>query len=160
NFYYADYRIGGGMKVYNFDLWTCCSGTYLQDVADYHNLGYYKDAQGIYVNMYMPSELTWTGPTGKVVFTQNTTYPDGETSTIAIKTEQPASFAIRFRVPAWTKGASVSVNGAPARVEATPGTWASVRREWKDGDTVAITIPLTLRMLPVDKWHPDRVAIA
>lgn len=160
NFYYADYRVGGGMKVYNFDLWTCCSGTYIQDVADYHNLGYYKDAQGIYVNMYIPSELTWTGPKGKVVFTQTTKYPDAETSTIAIKTAQPASFAIRFRIPEWTKGAVVSVNGTPAHVASTPGTWATVQREWKDGDSVEITIPLTLRMLPVDRWHPDRLAIA
>ncbi|HET7565822.1 MAG TPA: beta-L-arabinofuranosidase domain-containing protein [Gemmatimonadaceae bacterium] len=158
-FYYADYRVGGGMKVYNWDTFTCCSGTYFQDVADFHNLGYYKDAHGIYVNMYIPSELTWTGPHGPVTFTQHTRYPDDERATLTVHTATPSAFAIRFRIPEWTRGASVRVNGAPVHVAAEPGTWATVQRTWSDGDTVEVHIPLTLRMLPVDKWHPNRVAV-
>ena len=34
NFYYSDYRVGGGMKVYNWDTYTCLSGTYIQNLAD------------------------------------------------------------------------------------------------------------------------------
>ena len=43
-FYYSDYRLAGGMKVYYWDALPCCSGTYIQAVADYHNIIYYKDA--------------------------------------------------------------------------------------------------------------------
>jgi DUF1680 family protein len=159
NFYYADYRVGGAAKVYNWDMYTCCSGTYIQDVADYHNLGYYKDAQGIYVNMYIPSELTWKGPNGTVKFTQETRYPDEENSTITMRMLAPSAFSVRFRIPEWTRNASVMVNGESTRVPAAPGTWATVQRTWKDGDRVEVRIPLTLRMLPVDRWHPDRVAV-
>ena len=158
-FYYADYRVGGGAKVYNWDAYTCCSGTYIQDVADFHNLGYYRDAKGIYVNMYIPSELTWDGPRGTVKFTQETRYPDVGSSTLTVRTATPSEFAIRFRIPEWTRGASVRVNGAQARVSAEPGTWASVERTWSDGDSVEVRIPLTLRMVPVDRWHPNRVAV-
>ena len=63
NFYYGDYRVGGGMKVYNWDNFTCCSGTYSQNMADYYNLVYYKDAKGLYVNLYVPSDVTWQRPT-------------------------------------------------------------------------------------------------
>ena len=42
NFYYADYRVGGGMKVYNWDTCTCCSGTFMQNVAEYANLIYFQ----------------------------------------------------------------------------------------------------------------------
>ncbi len=59
NFYYGDYRVGGGMKVYNWDNFTCCSGTYSQNIADYYNLAYYKDAGSLYVNLYLPSDVTW-----------------------------------------------------------------------------------------------------
>ena len=57
NFYYSDYRIAGGLKVDYWENYTCCSGTYLQNMADYHNLIYYQDASALYVNLYVPSEV-------------------------------------------------------------------------------------------------------
>ena len=114
NFYYGDYRVGGGMKVYNWDTFTCCSGTYLQNLADYHNLIYYKDADSLYVNLYVPSEVTWTRRGGTVVLEQQTRYPEAETSVLTVKTARPARFAIKLRVPQWTRGMRVTINGAAA----------------------------------------------
>ena len=79
-FYYGDYRLGGGMKVYNWDTYTCCSGTYIQNLAEYHNLIYFKDADGLFVNLYVPSEVKWNG----VTLTQETRYPDAETTTLTL----------------------------------------------------------------------------
>lgn len=159
NFYYSDYRVGGGMKVYNWDTFTCCSGTYIQDVADFHNLIYFRDAAGVYVNLYLPSSVTWRGPAGEVTLVQETRYPEAETSMLTLRMARPASFALRFRVPSWTRGAGVRVNGAAAPVPCTPGSWATIERTWQPGDRVEIRIPLVLRMEPVDEHHPDRVAV-
>jgi DUF1680 family protein len=160
NFYYSDYRVDGGLKVYNWEMWTCCSGTYIQAVADYHNLIYFKDAANLYVNLFVPSEVTWTRPDGDVKLTQETNYPEAETSTLTLELKRPATFGIKFRVPAWARDVSVKVNGATASVEHASGTWASIEREWKSGDRVEIRIPLAARMLPVDPQHPRRVAVA
>src|SRR5258708_2509536 len=73
-FYYSDYRVGGGMKVYYWDAWPCCSGTYIQAVADYHNIIYYKDASSLYVNGFVPSEVTWSHPGGEVKLAQERTH--------------------------------------------------------------------------------------
>src|SRR5258708_35636284 len=81
-FYYSDYRVGGGMKVYYWDAWPCCSGTYIQAVADYHNLIYYKDASSLYVNLFVSSEVTWNHPGGEVKLAQETDYPEAETTTL------------------------------------------------------------------------------
>jgi hypothetical protein len=159
NFYYSDYRVGGGMKVFNWEVCTCCSGTYFQDIADYHNLIYYRDDDGMYVNMYVPSEVVWKGNSGNVKLTQETRYPDEDTSRLTVNVSRATAFSLRFRIPAWTQGASLSVNGAPWTGQATPGTWASVQRTWQDGDVVEIRIPLRMRMQPVDTQHPDRVAV-
>ena len=159
NFYYADYRVGGGMKVYNWDTCTCCSGTYIQNVADYHNLIYFRDADGLYVNLYVPSEVHWRVAGGDVRLTQDTQYPDADTTSLTIRTASPSSFALRFRVPAWTTRVTARVNGAPVAMEATPGMWGTIRRTWQSGDSVELQIPLTLRMEPVDRQHPDRVAV-
>jgi DUF1680 family protein len=159
NFYYGDYRAGGGMKVYNWDTYTCCSGTYIQNIADYHNIVYYKDADALYVNLFVPSEVTWSRPEGDVHVVQDTNYPDGDTTTLTIGMKAPGSFSLRFRVPAWTREVTVRTNGEETPVAATPGTWATLSRTWSSGDRVEIRIPLRLRMEPVDRQHPDRVAV-
>lgn len=157
-FYYSDYRMAGGMKVYYWDAWPCCAGTYIQAVADYPNLIYYKDASSLYVNLFVPSEVTWKRRDGDVKLTQETNYPETDTTTLKLALSQDQNFALKFRVPAWTRDASVKLNGAPLEITATPGAWAAVDRTWKSGDTVEIQIPLTWHLLPADKQHPDRVA--
>ena len=159
NFYYSDYRVNGGMKVYNWEMWTCCSGSYIQAVADYHNIIYFKDSSALYVNLYLPSEATWSRPDGEVKLVQQTNYPESDTSTVTLELERETRFALKFRIPVWTRDASLRINGVNAGVECKPGEWAVVERAWKSGDAVEIHIPLTLRMQAVDRQHPGRVAV-
>jgi uncharacterized protein len=159
NFYYSDYRVTGGMKVYNWERWTCCSGSYIQAVSDYCNIIYYKDADSLYVNLYVPSEVTWKRAAGSISLTQETGYPNEEKITFKLAMAAPTSFPLKFRVPAWAKDATVKVNGTAVSTECKPGEWATLAREWSNGDKVELHIPLPLRMTPVDSQHPDRVAI-
>ena len=76
-------------------------------MADYHNLIYYKDASGLYVNLYVPSEVTW----GEIKVVQETGYPDTETSTLTLEMNRSTSFPLRFRVPLWANDVSLKVNG-------------------------------------------------
>jgi DUF1680 family protein len=159
SFYYSDYRVTGGMKVYKVARYSCCSGTYLQCVADYHNLIYYHTPASLCVNLYVPSEVTWHGPVGDVKLVQTTTYPETETSHLRLTLEKPASFTLKFRVPEWSEGVSAEVNGREAVAAAKPGSWGEIERTWNSGDEVEITIPLKLRMVPIDPQHPRRVAV-
>ena len=159
HFYYADYRVSGGVKVYARDVYTCCSGTYCQAVAEYPNLIYFKDGPNLCVNLYLPSEVTWGGPDGKVKLTQDTAYPEAQTATFTFDLKSPARVAVKFRVPTWSNDMSMKVNGEPANAECKPGTWAVIERTWKHGDQVEVSIPLKLRFSAVDKWHPQRVAV-
>ncbi len=158
-FYYSDYRVAGGMKVYYWDAWPCCSGTYIQAVADYPNIIYYKDASSLYVNLFVPSEVTWTRPDSEVKLTQETNYPEEETTTLKLELPKPLKFPLRFRVPSWTHDVSVKVNASPVQLECQPGTWATLERTWNSGDEVELQLPLPIRMQPVDHQHPERVAI-
>jgi hypothetical protein len=40
-----------------WDTWPCGSGTYIQTVADYFNVIYFKNPTGLFVNLYVPSDL-------------------------------------------------------------------------------------------------------
>lgn len=159
HFYYADYRVAGGVKVYARDVYTCCSGTYCQAVSDYPNQIYYRDATSLYVNLYLASEVAWAGPDGDVRMVLDTRYPEAETSTFTLALNRRSRFTLKFRVPAWSNGMTVKVNGATVNTECRPGTWAAVERTWDSGDQVDVRIPLHLRFSSVDRWHPQRVAI-
>lgn len=159
HFYYADYRVAGGVKIYSRSPYTCCSGTYIQNIADFHNLIYYKDDANLYVSLYVPSEVTWRRADGAVTVTQETKYPEAETSTLTVKTDGSKKFAMKLRIPGWSPDASVTVNGAPANVKCTPGEWATIDRTWNSGDRVEIKIPLRMRMQAVEKAYPQRVAV-
>jgi DUF1680 family protein len=158
-FYYADYHTGSGTRSYLWDHWPCCSGTYIQAVADYPNLIYFRDPSGLYINLFVPSEVTWRQSGQPVKLTQETKYPESEEIHWRIDTEIPVSASIRFRVPDWADTATVEVNGAAVSVDIRPSTWAAVSRTWHNGDRIVIRVPMRLRAEAVDKEHPDRVAI-
>lgn len=159
SFYYADYRIGMAQKEYYWDHWPCCSGTYIQAVADYHDLIYFRDGAGLYVNLYVPSEATWTFQGQPVSVRQNSTFPESETVTFAVDVKRSAAMAIRFRVPGWADGFRITVNDRSAPVEGKPGQWATIKRTWNPGDTVTVMLPTRLRLEAVDAQHPHRCAV-
>lgn len=158
-FYYADYRVGGGTKEYFHDAWPCCSGTYIQCVADYHNVVYLKDATGLYVNLFVPSEVTWDHKGTQIKIIQETAYPESNTTTLRVQVANGAPFTLAFRVPGWARGVTARVNESPVEVAAIPGTWARIKRTWQSGDRVTIQVPMQLAYAPVDQQHPHRVAL-
>ena len=158
-YYYGDYRISSGLKQHYWHEWPCCSGTYLQTVADYHNVIYFRDAAGLAVNLYVPSEVTWRQDGQTVRLRQETRYPEAETTDLALHLERPARFRLRLRVPGWCEGMSVNLNDAPLPIAAAPGDWATIEREWQPGDRITARFPMAPRMVPVDRQHPRRVAI-
>jgi hypothetical protein len=158
HFYYADYR-SAAVKYYSRNPYTCCSGTYIQAVAAYHDLIYFWDEAGLAVNLYLPSEAVWNRPEGEVGIKQETGFPEAEKATLSLEMKRPAAFALRLRVPGWSRDASISVNGAASGAACSPGRWAVLDRTWKSGDKIEIRLPLRFCLQPVDRWHPTRVAV-
>ena len=157
--YYMDYHLGSDLKYYSRTPFTCCSGTYFQNMAEYSNLVYFKEPRALSVNLYLPSEVNWNGPTGPVTLVQTTEYPEVGSSTLRLTMDRPATFALKLRVPGWSQGMGLKINGQVQQMDFKPGQWAVVSREWNPGDTVEVTIPLHFRHLPIDEQHPHRFAI-
>ncbi|WP_369269460.1 beta-L-arabinofuranosidase domain-containing protein [Streptomyces sp. R11] len=123
---------------------TCCEGTGMESATKYQDSVYFKAADGsaLYVNLYSPSQLTWTEK--GVTLTQATTFPREQGSTLTIG--GAAAFALRLRVPSWaTAGFRVTVNGSAVSGTPTPGSYFTVSRTWRSGDTVRISMPFRLR---------------
>jgi uncharacterized protein len=157
-YYYGEYGIAAGRKQFYWHEWPCCSGTYLQCIAEYHNLVFFEDAKGLCVNLYLPAELRWNRD-GPITVRLETNYPQAPSACVTLAMTEPAEFRLRFRIPDWCAGASLQVNGEPVDVAATPARWAAVKRRWSPGDRITIALPMSLRTVPVDRQHPDRVAV-
>ncbi len=159
SFYYSDYN-DHGSKVYYPEPWPCCSGTFPQITADYGISSYFQSGQGIHVNLFVPSRLSWRQNGARFSLEQHTQYPHVSEIEMLINSERPESFAVLLRVPAWAgPQTSVSVNGRRTAVELRPGSFAPLRREWKDGDRIEYSIHMPLRLEAVDTQHPDTVAL-
>ena len=70
---------------------------------------------------------------------QKAAFPASETSTTTLTVSIPddsIKLALKIRVPKWTQNPSITINGEAVAMSVTPGSYATIDREWKDGDTV------------------------
>lgn len=158
SFYYSDYSFQG-RKVYSDHRWPCCSGTYPQVATDYGINSYFRDEHGVFINLYMPSTLTWIQNGAKASLTQRSSYPLEGNLEFEFSLSKPTEFTANFRVPAWAEGASLGINGKRVDEPVVPGTFASIYRAWRDGDRVELELPTKMRLESLDESHPDTVAL-
>ncbi len=159
-FYYSDYHSPAN-KVYFTDAWPCCSGTLPQVAADYRILSYFHDANGVFVNLYLPSTLRWTNADGAMLaLAQNGDYPVEGKIAMHLRASRSSRFALRLRIPAWSRPAEplIRINGEPVPAPIDKG-FVSLQRVWKDGDRIDLEIDLPLRLEAIDANHPDIVAL-
>jgi uncharacterized protein len=158
-FYYSDYH-SPGVRSYFPDHWPCCSGTLPQVAADYRILCYFRGPEGVYVNLYLPSTLKWTGHYGnQMSLIQTGDYPIDSSVILRLRSSHPSDFTLHLRVPAWSHpGAAIFVNGQAVETNVQSG-FAALRRTWNDGDQVELHLPLKMRLEPIDETHQNTVAL-
>ena len=98
---------------------------------------------GLAAIAYSPSAVRTIIDGTAVHVIEETKYPFEETVTIRLDPEKPAAFPVRLRIPGWTTGAVVRVNGAAQR-DVEPGSFFTVRREWRAGDTILLKFPMPI----------------
>ena len=148
---------GGGTWSTDYDSFWCCQGTGVETNTKLMDSIYFYDSSSLYVNLFAPSVLRWT-QRGLTV-TQTTTYPVTDTTTLVVNGTSNEDWAMRIRIPQWSSGAEVSVNGKKQHICTESGTYAVLSRSWSSGDTVTIRLPMQLRTVPA-KDNANIAAIA
>lgn len=154
-----------------FESFTCCVGSGMESHALHADGIYYESGDKLYVNLYAPSTAEWTAMGVKLAV--ETDFPEGESVTIRLTVQSPKEFTLALRKPYWVgEGFVVKVNGTAVEEQGQnrgrmgrptdpfpkSGSFVDVRRVWNTGDTVAISLPKTLRTEPTPD-NPQRVAI-
>jgi uncharacterized protein len=130
------------------DGFTCCNGTAIESGTKLQDSIYFKskDNRALFVNLYVPSTLSW--PQKNVTLTQRTGFPYSDNTTLTVT--GGGEFAIYVRVPRWaTQGFFVNVNGQEQTVKAVPGTYLPLNRAWRDGDVMELKMPMNFHLCPV-----------
>lgn len=109
---------------------------------------YFHNDTTLTVNMFVPSVLTWTER--GITVTQTTTYPVSDTTTLQVTGGVSGTWAMRIRIPSWTTGATISVNGVAQNITTTPGSYATLNRSWTSGDTVTVRLPMRIGIRPAN----------
>jgi DUF1680 family protein len=140
------------------DSFWCCVGTGMENHAKYSDTIYFHDPStspgltpAVYVNLFIPSELTWKEKGLKIA--QRTKYPEEDSTSLLVTAESPVRLAIKIRYPGWAKsGMTIRVNSQPQTISEGPGSYVTIDRTWKTGDLVNIRMPMSLHMegLPDD----------
>lgn len=135
---------GGGTWSTDYDSFWCCQGTGLEMHTRLMDSVYFHDDTTLIVNLFVPSVLDWSQR--GITVTQTTSYPVGDTTTLQVTGNAAGTWTMRIRIPGWTTGATVSVNGAVQDVTTTPGSYAALTRSWTSGDTVTVRLPMRVVM--------------
>jgi DUF1680 family protein len=137
----------GHFKTYSTpeDSFWCCVGTGMENHAKYGDTIYFHDADSLYVNLFIASQLLW--PEKGLTVRQETKFPESDTTVLKFKAVKPVNLALKIRRPAWaTEGVTVSVNGSKQKIETAPQRYFTLQREWREGDRIEIRLPMSLRI--------------
>lgn len=140
---------GWGWKFNGFYV-TCCNLNGPMGLAYIPYVAVMEDGSGPVVNLYNAGSVNTRTPGGQPLhLTLDTEFPLSGKVVISISPEQKEKFTVKLRIPAWSKGTVLAVNGK--RMEVTAGTYAAITRKWSKGDTVELTFDMACRL--VDAPH-------
>jgi hypothetical protein len=151
---------GGTMVSYSpYEVYRCCQ----HNVS--HGWPYYAEElwlatpdNGLCASLYSACEVSAKAGNGAAVkITEETDYPFRDTVKFTLQTGQPATFPLYLRVPRWCGSAEVSIDGEAADVKSKPLAFIRLEREWRDGDTVMLRLPMKLA---VRQWPKNDDAVS
>ena len=126
----------------------CCPPQLARTIAKMHGFAYSTSEDGLWVHLYGSNKLETTLSGGTAVkLIQETDYPWEGKVKLTLEPAERATFALRLRIPGWAVGATILINGAPIADDIKAGTYAALKRRWKTGDTVELTLPMRVRLM-------------
>ena len=140
----------GHYRVYSqpeTSMW-CCVGSGLENHTKYGEFIYAHQKDTLYVNLFIPSQLTWKEK--GVTLTQETRFPDDGKVTLRIDKAPKKGITLKIRQPQWTghsKEYNVKINGKnEASIVEENSNYLTLHRKWKKGDVITFNLPMKVNL--------------
>jgi len=152
----------GHWKVFNTprDSFWCCTGTGMENHAKYGDSIYFHDDEGLYVNLFIASVLSW--PEKGLRIEQQTEFPESDRTRLTFHCDEPVELTLRIRFPYWVKRLpedwevvhcvkggppeSLLEEGGPIPIPGVSPGYLTFRRRWQDGEHVEVRLPMSLHL--------------
>lgn len=135
----------------------CCTTNMHQSWPKFvQNLFYATPDGGIAALQYAPSSVKMLVADSVALEIKETTgFPFRETVNFEFELAESATFPFHLRIPAWSEGASITINGDKVEND-IKNQVAILNREWKNGDKVSLNLPMNIT---TSKWHEFSTAV-
>lgn len=141
----------------------CCPPQLARTIAKMHGYVYSTSDAGLWVHLYGSSVLdTRLKDGGRVKLTQDTDYPWSGETRLTFQNAPSEPLLLKLRIPGWAKNARLKVNGKAVSKSCEPGTYTTVRRLWRAGDIVELSLLMEARLVqanPVVEETRNQVAV-
>jgi hypothetical protein len=102
---------------------------------------------GLVAQLYTEGQVNATvGNGAKVTLTETTKYPFHDQVNFTVNTAKAVAFPLYLRIPAWCKGAAVSINGTPVKITDASGDYVRLAKTWKNGDKITLRLPMQITL--------------
>jgi len=123
----------------------CCIGEVNRIMPNYASRMWMRGRNGeVVAALYGPSEYEFDIDGNKVKIEENTYYPFEEDINFKFKMDKKAELSFMLRIPEWSEGATVKVNGKEVPCE--KGKFLTIKRTFKSGDKVSVHLPMELKL--------------
>lgn len=138
----------------------CCNGNFRRAVAELPQKVYYRTPDdAILLNLFTTSDKQFDVQGKTVRIRQETQYPNSGEIKLSFTCSEPVEFAFRFRTPRWAEKIECALGDAPCTPARSQLGYAEVRRVWKSGDTLTISMPINWRFVRGRMIQDGRVAL-
>jgi DUF1680 family protein len=120
----------------------CCPPNVVRTIAEASQYAYAKKGKTLWVNLYGGNRLNTTLEGRPISIVQETDYPWSGGITIAIDKWEGGEFEFKLRIPGWCHSSVLAVNGQLVEVHLAPGTFTTLRRQWKAGDRIELDLAM------------------
>lgn len=140
----------GHYRVYSQaeECFWCCVGTGMENPGRYGQFIYARDGDGLYVNLFIASELR---AGDGLILRQENRFPFEPRSQMRLQLDRPAAFTVRIRHPWWVPAGKLGlrVNGITTPASSSPSSYAEIRRQWHNGDRIEVELPMRTTVDPL-----------
>ena len=115
----------------------CCTANFHQGWPKLTSSLWMATADALTAVLYAPCTVNTQVGEVRVRLEEETDYPFRDHVKIVVQLDQAHRFTIRLRIPGWSNGADIRVNGSPVSSSA-PGTFAVIHRHWQPADVIEV----------------------
>ncbi|MCL6605494.1 MAG: glycoside hydrolase family 127 protein [Paenibacillus sp.] len=121
----------------------CCPPNVARLLTSLNQYIYTTHDDTIYTNLYIGSEVVTKLGNTEVTIHQQTEFPWDGTVTLKVNPAAEAEFGIALRIPSWSRGMEIKVNGVILSMEeGVDRGYRVIHRTWSAGDMIEICVPM------------------